>query len=387
MPVVNGVVVSPVGFRDAVAAALGVNIGDCGLLCNNSHGKINPYSKYKPVVHNKLSEMSEADFNAANWGYRIPKGAPLVEVVRGWKGGTKPASWAAPSGMATEIQNGWYYLSPSGGAASPYRIADFNHYWHTTPNRLTNLQVNPSAIDNNTRGIFFMINMANNYRLQDFKDIKDLHIGIAVQHDSWNSSIVKYKAVPYSITGIAFSILLLDDEVNKMLPDYGIYKVFPFLTSYKTQNLTVNSSYLYEVPDAIPFPEDYSIITKTKIEAEEYFTAEVTILTYTTSHIYVTLSVKNVSNSTRTFNAGSLTYYMSGMGSDSNIWTSDTDSLYVYETYSVPAGETKTVFTNRMYSHDAHKKLKPPYVVLFNVLYPNSFGVPKQIGSSYYQYV
>lgn len=45
----NGKITAPVGIDADIAPVLGVSSYDLGYLCSNAHGKINKWSKIKPV--------------------------------------------------------------------------------------------------------------------------------------------------------------------------------------------------------------------------------------------------------------------------------------------------------------------------------------------------
>jgi hypothetical protein len=46
----NGVITAPVGIDADIAPVLGVGSYDLGYLCSNIHGKINKWSRIKPVI-------------------------------------------------------------------------------------------------------------------------------------------------------------------------------------------------------------------------------------------------------------------------------------------------------------------------------------------------
>lgn len=120
----NGIITAPVRVREDVAAVLGLNSGDVGYLCKNSHGRINKWSLRKPIEHTKPSTLSEADFLSANFGYAIP-------------------SYQSYKSMTEKVNTGWTYNSPSTWG----RVTDFNGYDHTAtaPFALT-LKVNSVTI-------------------------------------------------------------------------------------------------------------------------------------------------------------------------------------------------------------------------------------------------
>lgn len=112
MPHNNGIISSPVGLDGDVAPVLGVGSFDLGYLCANSHGKINMFSKIKPVHHSSMSEIPHNIFPTGIW-------VPEVNV--------------GDSGSLSDPANEWKYSAPVGGDYSPYRLLDFDGYDHNAP--------------------------------------------------------------------------------------------------------------------------------------------------------------------------------------------------------------------------------------------------------------
>lgn len=112
---------------------LGEPSTDVGTLC--SSGKINIWSKYKPVNHNFTNTRPN------DW----------------WKGyeGTCGISYNRYNSVADVIaavdssNYGYTYLKPKGGATSPYRLGDFAGYNHTST---------PPIIASNIEGTYYMNN-------------------------------------------------------------------------------------------------------------------------------------------------------------------------------------------------------------------------------------
>jgi hypothetical protein len=114
MPVVNGVISAPVDFEAEVARALGLGKPfDCGFLCGNTHGKINMWSRNKPVRRKKLSQLTDAELADVNFAITI---APALNDY-------------GSSSVSFNTQ-GWVYNAPRGGENEPFRITDFDGYSH-----------------------------------------------------------------------------------------------------------------------------------------------------------------------------------------------------------------------------------------------------------------
>lgn len=108
----NQKITAPVSFAD-VNAVLGSNKTDLGQLCTLSN--INMWAKYKPLhLSNCIGIPTEAMLKAANYGLSLFSSTSLSTIISNTNG----------------TLNGWTYSKPSGGAASPYRLHDFNKYYH-----------------------------------------------------------------------------------------------------------------------------------------------------------------------------------------------------------------------------------------------------------------
>lgn len=109
----NGIISAPINIQTDVYAVLGLGSTtsgyDIGYACANTHGKINMWSKHKPIKWNKLAELTAADYQEANYG--------IIE----------PAGSREPD---TAVEQGYVYQVPEGGKLSPYRITDFLDYYH-----------------------------------------------------------------------------------------------------------------------------------------------------------------------------------------------------------------------------------------------------------------
>lgn len=120
------IVSAPVSFTD-VQNALGVSHTDLAALCTAS--TINKWAKYKPVVYPSVSSSNDGKGSVVNtssskqmYGLTVPITSDPFSVYK--RGGGK-----------------WTYTKPSGGASSPYRLADFNGYRHNaTPPIYTNFK-------------------------------------------------------------------------------------------------------------------------------------------------------------------------------------------------------------------------------------------------------
>ena len=88
-----------------VKAELGASTNDVGRLC--IHPNINKWSKWKPVKHNSLTPITQAQLEDVDFGLKPPD----------------------PKTDYTEVMDvKWGYQKPTGGLSSPYRLTDFINY-------------------------------------------------------------------------------------------------------------------------------------------------------------------------------------------------------------------------------------------------------------------
>lgn len=106
-----------------VRAVLGSSSGDLGTLCKDS--SINKWSKRKPVSYaNVLFKLTDAQLKEINYGLTEPITANLVNLQ------TLYSNLNGANGE-TYLDAAYAYTKPSGGTlASPYRLLDFEKYYH-----------------------------------------------------------------------------------------------------------------------------------------------------------------------------------------------------------------------------------------------------------------
>ena len=108
----GNLIVAPVGLEE-VADTLN-EVQDVGTVCSSTN--INGFSKRKPIRATKFEVLEEADFKNANYGFRIPTF-------------TQPTNVSGQGAL-------WTYERPwgkSGGIIYPYRLSDFDGYYHDAP--------------------------------------------------------------------------------------------------------------------------------------------------------------------------------------------------------------------------------------------------------------
>lgn len=123
----QGIITAPASIND-VQNAIGSSATDLATLCTS--GLINRWAKYKPVVKDLITTTSQLDSNK-RW----------ASSATWWKGtngncGITFTTYSTVAAARTAIVNGanvWNYTKPTGGSAAPFRLTDFNQYYHAAP--------------------------------------------------------------------------------------------------------------------------------------------------------------------------------------------------------------------------------------------------------------
>ena len=152
---------------------------DLGVLCGASVGdtitssdgkgnwtvesrvEINMWAKYKPVIYAAINTTSQLNSAKTAWKTESELGTGNKAWWRGTNGQCGlsfpmidiGASANNSSGVITALNslktmidgklNGWAYIKPSGGMASPYRLIDFLRHYKDAPNPVSGVSVTP----------------------------------------------------------------------------------------------------------------------------------------------------------------------------------------------------------------------------------------------------
>lgn len=192
MSVSGNIITAPVGLRE-VYSLLGVakqgTYYDVGYICSNAHGRINMWSKFKPVRLNKIQVDEEYDLDKySDSGWDMRNGSKswwyggsleqspvfVVPVISEWKD-------IGVSGNQNENAQ-WRYKSPYGGDASPYRLTDFLGYCHTAVPPIVPKCPGQALLNSN---MYFGVSLEDDswwqYTLDDFKTLigeTNIYLGV-----------------------------------------------------------------------------------------------------------------------------------------------------------------------------------------------------------------
>ena len=130
----DGVITAPVTDSD-IKAVLGISSNDLASWCTSE--AVNKWSKGKPVVFNKMAQLTAANFRDANYG---------IDLIPSWGRADYMYNFLFASQSDRQSHTNWWpdcdvqkqalsleywiWQPPTGGSTSPYRMTDFENYYH-----------------------------------------------------------------------------------------------------------------------------------------------------------------------------------------------------------------------------------------------------------------
>lgn len=114
-------ITAPVVMPTDIAAVLNISGTDLEANCKSS--VINMWARYKPIAYPKIGIMTDSDFAAdmgAGTSYRITWGIKRMASYN-------YSDFEANGDIISQV---WTWNYPTGGSGAPYRLADFNGYYH-----------------------------------------------------------------------------------------------------------------------------------------------------------------------------------------------------------------------------------------------------------------
>lgn len=253
----NGIIQAPVDLVNDVYRVLGIgpqNGGySVGYACSNTHGKINMWSRMKPVHLNKLFHertgnwWKGADYNCG----LTPKGVPDYRNI--------------PAAFTSDGMNGWTYSPPAGGASSPYRQEDFDNYFHGATPPMFNFTANEKVAMGKTLWVSCMLtaqpdsgSSKDSYGSIAFEDIQ----GVAVEDGITSLGDYYFGIVITDSTGKVVDRVAGPNRASSGLVGYTVkaplklnqtYTAYPYLSLRENpQGETDNISQCYTIPNVKP---------------------------------------------------------------------------------------------------------------------------------------
>lgn len=138
MPVVNNKITAPVSIAD-VRQVLGESSNDLGTLCKSSH--INKFSKHKPVVSNIISPdyKNKTEWEQHFLTYDVNKNPKIygLDITIHKESDSQNARLMYENGNCSnyvyDTPNGASYNTSGQVVGSPFRLGDFEGYFHLSP--------------------------------------------------------------------------------------------------------------------------------------------------------------------------------------------------------------------------------------------------------------
>ena len=247
----SNLVTAPVGVRD-VQRALGNGSPDVGTLCIAP--SINKWAKYKPVKFAKVGILTSENLTYCNYGIvDIPTWGRL-SYASTFLFSTNRASLQQIYWPDCDREKGsvsveyWVYQRPTGGSSSPYRLADFNNYFHAAEVPIGPMPQNLIKIDpSGSLRIPFTKGAASSYTLalSDLKwpgsatqSIGDMYFGVLMRQTSGSITSSTYVATQKSgNTDITMSQALeygywVDIPTSVVEATFaGTWKIFPIISN------------------------------------------------------------------------------------------------------------------------------------------------------------
>lgn len=130
----DGVITRPITDSD-IKAVLGISSNDLASWCTSE--EVNKWSKGKPVVFAKKEQLTAANFHDANYG---------IDLIPSWSRADYMFDFLFASQSDRQRNTNWWpdcdvqkqalsleywiWQPPTGGSTSPYRMTDFENYYH-----------------------------------------------------------------------------------------------------------------------------------------------------------------------------------------------------------------------------------------------------------------
>lgn len=197
----NGKITAPVGLHADVYPVLGLTktgtYYDVGYICGNSHGRINKWSRHKPVRVNQPGIITDAQFKSANFGLTIP---------------------AKSTDFKTAINNATYSYNPPRPGTDWCRLTDFDKYSHTAVSPLINCQA--ISFDRTFIDEQYIFPLTLNHRghddynigLDEFPGFSSMYLGCIIEYTQTGNTTV-YRLFKTALTTIGnggFSVTFED---------------------------------------------------------------------------------------------------------------------------------------------------------------------------------
>lgn len=284
----NGKITAPINLAGDVYATLGIGsvngAYDLGYACANTHRKINPWARYKPVRYESLAPGE----NEKWWQGWDGNCGIMPKRISGYQ---DSVNWANGS------MNGWEYTPPTGGKF-PFRLTDFNGYNHKARAPIGNFRVPTQATNQFTSSSFtasctIMMpsegsQLLDELNIGDISTVKDCYFGIYAKQRSGNQS---RRVTAKNKIGSGYAMA---EMITYGMPT-GTWEVYPFLSTAILKQ---------DDPDIVHIAYSVPMVSKRDIEIVGSYVSITIIggvMPSVMGYIEVTVRVRNGSSSSISF--------------------------------------------------------------------------------------
>lgn len=244
-----------------VQVTIGSSSNDLGTLIRD--GNVNKWAKYKPVIHTNLF-ASSTPVNEWWKGTNLNCGIRIESL----------SGYSDLESLKADVQNNaledWIYERPAGGIAAPFRLADFNGYYHgaVAPIALYGLQDNIWISGSNVFSLTYSMNYndeksltLSDLKIRNSDSFNSLYFGVfmtsqgytfCVTHDVPFELISNYDLITVSVTGFkdamsgSYTIVPVFSNFPHSISGPFNGKIFP-IPFIKSVRLIRSESYATEV--------------------------------------------------------------------------------------------------------------------------------------------
>ena len=369
----NGLITPPVNTAD-VSYVTRRSSNDVGTLCGNNP-MINMWAKYKPVIR-----ANTIDTTVINGIVQINNDKTWKSTATWWKGDIsssvsmidQTSGWVLSTSCGITIRgyfgvlrifvdnwdsNGWkyfwHYNPPTGGLAAPYRLIDFNYYYHEalppmrdfeapreiirytygsetvitgqasvwwpeggTTYQLTidDLQVRNGAGFMDLSAYYFGVVMV---KVKDASgaDISSANrtYGIITSAYKWNETVQPAGAAPQDV------------RYTQLIPEsfflgsgFGTYRMYPVLSKAKYNGTEpVSYSTIVGSDDYPIYPLHFNPIDSIYHDQDVYIRLTAVLTRVGTGSLNITITATNITNVARTIDRSLISYYFTVYPKDS----------------------------------------------------------------------
>lgn len=275
----DGIISAPIDISSDVYPVLGLTpingVYTVGYVCANDHGKVNMWSRMKPMHNPNIFTYPRPNewWRGAdqNCGFTLKQVNSYLDI---------------PDAYTADGMNGWKYNPPKGGESSPYRLGDFNQYFHDAIPPVYGLSVPEKVATDGKLWVTTKIAKENednaalpgSLTLFDFKGVKatddvnslgDYYFGFVIKAESKDTRTLRVTSTFRGAGGIAsfdLSTALLLQDVT--------YMVYPFLAlNAISQSSADATNTYYTIPNVKPM--GFKVVSASEaIGLTVFFTAD-----------------------------------------------------------------------------------------------------------------